>query len=134
MVYTTNIPQANDLISNSQSQILGNFQYLGDTTGNITNPGYYKLPNGLVLNWGRIDVTTAGNKTQSYAQAYTSAVYSLQFSLAYASAGDIRDIPIVVCIDSTANIPLSLSTAKFRVSNATTLGNTLYIFWYAIGV
>ena len=51
MVYTTNIPQANDQISNSQAQILGNFQFLGDTTGNTAN-GFYKLPNGLIVQWG----------------------------------------------------------------------------------
>lgn len=69
MVYTTNIPLATDLISNSQAQILGNFQFLGDTTGLTTN-GFYKFPNGLIVQWGiwtgaaainGVAVTYAGN-------------------------------------------------------------------------
>lgn len=50
MVYLPNIPASNDNISTSQPQIQGNFQFLGDTTGNLL--GYYKLPNGLTIQWG----------------------------------------------------------------------------------
>jgi len=133
MSFDTTQPQPTQNISSGQATILSNFQYLGSTTGNTNPTGYYKLPNGLIVNWGRIDITTVGNKTQSYAQAYTTIVYNLQFSLGYVSAGDVRDIPLVCCIDTNANIPLSLTTAKFRCSDAPSGGNTLYLWWVAIG-
>ena len=50
MVYFPNIPAANDNISTSQPQIQANFQFLGDTTGNLL--GYYRLPNGITIQWG----------------------------------------------------------------------------------
>jgi len=126
MVYTTNIPQSTDLISNSQAQILANFQFLGDTTGNAA-AGYYKLPNGLIVNWGNVSFTTSGTKTINYAQAYTTTVYCVQFSLSFASSGSI----VPVCIDSTTT-PASLSSAKFRVNSAPPATGIIYMF--AIGV
>lgn len=81
MAYQTNIPQATDLISASQSAILGNFQFLGDTTGNVAN-GFYKLPNGLIINWGEITTIKtglgiAGSNSVTFAQIYSTAVYSV---------------------------------------------------------
>jgi hypothetical protein len=67
MTFNAQIPQPNNLISNSQSDILQNFQFLGSTTGN-TFPGFYKFPNGLILQWGDTGVLTAGTVLLTYAQ------------------------------------------------------------------
>ena len=131
MVYTTNIPQATDLISNSQAQILANFQFLGDTTGNVT-PGFYKLPNGLIIQWGSILVNSVGNKQQSYAVAFTTQVFSLTFSLAFTSGADSLAFGTAVCVDN--NGALSLSTAKFRNASAPPVGDNPTLYWVAIGV
>lgn len=142
MVYTTNIPQSTDLISNSQAQILGNFQFLGSTTGNVT-PGFYKFPNGLILQWGSIIFNTSGNKSQNYAVAFTTQVFNLQFSLGWTSAGNaaayytgivagvITNPPGAVVVDNSAG--LSLTQAKFRVSQNVATENPV-ILWSAIGV
>lgn len=135
MTWNNTQPSPTQLVSQGQGTILNNMQFLGSTTGNAAN-GYYKLPNGLILNWGRISVTTSGTKSQSYPQAYTTAVYNVQFSLGYKSAGDLIS-PTVInpCID-TSSLPLSLSSVSIRVNAVPTTPSvdTLYIYWFAIGV
>lgn len=128
MGFNANIPLANELISNSQGDLFNNNQFLGSTAGNSAN-GYYKLPNGLIINWGTLAFTTAGTKTISYQQAYSSVVYVVEFSLSFSSSGNI----VPVCIDATTT-PASLASAKFRVNTNVTGGDTGTIFMVAIGV
>jgi hypothetical protein len=128
MVYTTNIPLANDLISNSQAQILGNFQFMGSTTGNVASPGFYRFPNGLIIQWGHIAFTTSGTKTGTFAVAFTAACFNVTFSVAYDSSATAV---VPICIDRTTT-PASLVDAKFRVNASPAAPGDIY--WIAIGV
>ncbi len=123
MVYTTNIPQANDLISNSQAQILGNFQFLGDTTGNLVL-GFYKLPNGLIMNWGETSISGATSRNISFASAYTTAVYSIQVTRI--AARPSTNTPNGNYIQDT-----SITTSGFRIVNDDGIASGFY--WFAIG-
>ncbi len=86
MAYTNNIPAANDNISTSQSQIQGNFQFLADTTGNVQNPGFYKLPNGICIQWGTEFAVASGNQSKTFPIAYTTT-YMVQISEINNSSG-----------------------------------------------
>jgi len=150
MTFNSAIPQPTDNISTSQSQLLSNNAFLGNTSGNL-DTGFYKLPNGLILNWGAIPFTTSGNKQQSFAQPYSTRCYSLQFSVGFTSAdnaakwytgivsGVITNTPGAVCVDTSAiaagnSQPLDLSTAKFRVNTSVPGAyGTPVIYWWAIG-
>lgn len=123
MVYTTNIPQATDLISNSQAQILGNFQFLGATAGNLAN-GYYRFPNGLIMQWGVV-VNAPDDTAVAFNVAFVTACHNVQLTVVK-NSGTAEDFAYV---KSTATV----TTAQFvpRV-----VGNNLPydLYWFAIGV
>lgn len=90
MAYTNNIPNANDNISTSQGQIKGNFQFLADTTtlsgqtatssdGVVSTGGYYRLPNGLIIQYFQTN-SLMDNKKVQFLTNFTSpsTVYSIQ--------------------------------------------------------
>ena len=124
MVYTTNIPQASDLISNSQAQILGNFQYMGDTTGNVVS-GYYKLPNGLIMQWAQVSISGAPSRNISFNIPFPSAVYSIQVTRI--AARPSANVPNGNYIQDT-----SITTSGFRIVNDDGIASGFY--WFAIGV
>lgn len=126
MAYTTNIPQPNDNISTSQDQILKNFQFLGDTTGTV--PGYYKLPNGLIIQWGNQTFTTSGTKTVNLSTPFLTQVYSVTFSLAFLSSGSI----VPVCLDNT--VAANPALFKFRVNASPPVLDPGQFYWIAIGI
>src|SRR3990167_975251 len=81
VVWNSTQPLPGQNISSGQGTILNNFQFLGESAGNSAN-GYYKLPNGLILNWGNISLvnTTAGTIV-TFAQAYVGVPYSIVLQL-----------------------------------------------------
>lgn len=124
MTFNANIPQSTDLISNSQSDLLANNQFLGSVAGNATN-GFYNLPNGLILQWGVSTGNTSGTKTVSFNVPYTTACYNVQFSLAFDSSG--TTVPIV--LDRT----FAFTTTQFRY-RVNSSGTDWNLYWIAIGV
>lgn len=123
MAYQTNIPQATDLISASQSAILGNFQFLGDTTGNVSN-GFYKFPNGLIIQWGNF-VNIPDGQVVSFNTPFITACFNVQVTIVKDS-GSAADYAYVKSIATT-------TTAQFVLR---TNGNNLPydIYWFAVGV
>lgn len=124
MVYTKNIPLSTDKISDSQSQILGNFQFMGDTTGAIAN-GYYRLPNGLIMQWGQTSASSATSRVISFAVAYGSLPYSIQVTRI--AARPSANTPNGNFIQDT-----SISTSGFRIVNDDGISSAFY--WFAIGI
>jgi hypothetical protein len=124
MTFNANIPLATDLISNSQADLYANNQFLGSTTGNATN-GYYKLPNGAIIQWGVSTGNTSGVKTVSFPISFATACYNVQFSLAFDSSG--TTVPIV--LDRT--FAFTTTQFKYRVNASGTDWN---LYWVAIGV
>ena len=133
MTFNAAIPAGSDNVSTSQGVLLSNNQFLANTTGNVVDPGFYKLPNGIIIQWGNFQITSNGNKSENYAVAFTTAVFSLQFSLAFDSAGAALAAGTNVCIDFSST-PLSKTAAKFRVANNPDAAHKPTLFWYAIGV
>ena len=132
MTWNSTQPLPTQLISQGQATILNNFAFLGNTTGNKT-PGYYKLPNGLILQWGSFLITNAGTNTQNYAIAFTTALYNLQFSLSYASSTYSVAAAGQICIDKTNASPLT--RAKFNVNqDPPAVIQQPILYWFAIGI
>lgn len=131
MAYQSNIPQATDLISSSQSDILGNFQYLGDTTGNVAN-GYYKLPNGIIIQWGSIVMPKVGS---------ASGQLAVSFNLAYSSAAEVFNIQFSPYAKSSAQVPklcldlvTPITSTGFQIRySSNTLVDDGTIFWFSVG-
>lgn len=130
MAYTTNIPQASDKISTSQAQILANFQFLGDTTGNAI-PGYYIFPNGLKMQWGNQGPTgwsgSGSNRlspAQTFPIAFTSAVYNIVIT------------PRIDDVDSSKTFVVDNLNAPTVTEFYIRANNVLFstIYWYVIGV
>ena len=75
MAWINNQPSPTQNISNGQSTILNNFQFLGDSStrsgqtatssdGITSTGGYYKLPNGLIIQYFITDSTSDNKKVQ----------------------------------------------------------------------
>lgn len=127
MSFLPNIPAAGDNISVSQGNLQSNFQYLGNTTGSTAN-GYYKLPNGLIVQWGRwtgsstingVAVTFAGNFVGCI--AFPTNCFSLILQPVKTST-----VPHAFFLSGS-----SVTKTGFTVSTDTTWGNGYYFF--AIG-
>ena len=126
MTFTPNIPQATDLISNSQAQMLGNFQFLGNTTGNVVN-GFYNLPNGLIMQWGQTTIASATSRVISFNLPYTTAVYSIQVTRYAVRTSPPTDSPSGYFIQDT-----SITISGFRIVNDDGIASGF--FWFAIGL
>lgn len=127
MVYTTNIPQPADLISNSQAQILANFQFLGSTLGNLAN-GWYDLPNGTTLQWGESPNTiNAGLSAElPFPKAYSGPGYIVVFTeiknsssstnkLSLSSQSDITATGFKVQLVSGSNVNIPTRVSFFSI-------------------
>lgn len=128
MTFNASIPQSTDLISNSQADLLANNQFLGSTTGNSAN-GYYKLPNGLILQWGSETVSNASGGTSiTFPTSFATAVYSIQLTIqkntSTGQGGSARSAFVNPGSETTTAF-----TAKLVSGDAT---NDVY--WFAIGV
>lgn len=130
MGFLSNIPLANELISASQANILQNFSFLGDMTGNAST-GYYKLPNGLILQWGNYIVTggtTSGQPTITFPTPFISACYVVDMFLQISSSNDGGKYSL------DKNNPPGLTTFGFRFSGFSALSSSYTFYWIAIGV
>ena len=123
MTYTNNIPAAGDLISASQSQIQGNFQFLASTAGNSSN-GYYRFPNGLIMQWGQ-ELAVVDNTEVAFPVTFTTAVYSVTTTVIKNSA-NAEDFAYVKSVATT-----TVGSFFVKVSG----DNLPYAMnWMAIGV
>jgi len=127
MSFDATQPQPTQNISSGQATILSNFAYLASVTGNSAN-GYYKMPNGLILNWGSANVAnSAAGTTVSFNQAYTTAVYSIitqiQHNTSTGDGGTARTSYVV---------PGTVSTSSFKIKLVST-STPEPIYWFAIG-
>lgn len=92
---------------------------LGVTAESLASPGYVKLANGLIIQWGTASLTSTQVKTTAYPTGFTT------FSICVGSGGpsshtEEGDIRVTAC-----------STTGFTASN--TSGATATFFWIAIG-
>jgi hypothetical protein len=83
----------------------------------IANPGYSRLPNGLLMQWGNASVNSSSGSV-TFPAAFTS-VYSMQLTPSVSTVGNT--LPAVTALTAT--------TATLRSANAT--ASTVY--WLAIG-
>lgn len=127
--FLPNIPAATDLISSSQSEIQENFQFLGDTAGNAVS-GYYKLPNGLILNWGNqgpAGWSASGSDflspAQTFSLAFTTSIYAVYLTPRIDDATSKRFVVDGVTPPSNTQFIIRASTLSFST-----------VYWLAIGV
>lgn len=133
MTWNNSEPSPTQNISSGQATILNNFQFLGNSVGNVT-PGYYKFPNGLIIQWGSILMDTSGNKNQAYAIPFTTQVFHLSYSLAFNSSAEALTFNAGVgnCVDKNSGT-LSLTSAVIRMSTNAP-GEQPTAYWVAIGI
>lgn len=124
MVYTTNIPQPNDRISDSQGQILANFQFLGSTLGNTAN-GFYKLPNGMILQWGKwLGAAAIDGIATTFAAGFPGCLaFPNNCFGVWLQPIKTSTVPHAFFLSAG-----SISTNGFTVSTDTTWGNGYYMF------
>ena len=65
-------PSPSQLISNGQSTLLNNIQFLGYNVGNAI-PGYVQLPHGLILQWGELTGIAQGNNAGTNTVTFPTA-------------------------------------------------------------
>lgn len=85
----------------------------------VANPGYTRLPNGLLLQWGNVTVNSTSG-TITFPAAF-SAVYSIS---ATSAANTQQNMPAITAITTT--------TATVRNAN-TSNPATAVAYWMAIG-
>lgn len=130
MVFNKNIPLATDLISNSQADLFNNNQFLGDSTGNAVivtgDPvGYYRLPNGLLIQWGaKTNQSAAPTRTVTFAIAFSAPPYSIQATPQRDTADPGATFEFYV--DAT-----TVATTGFDILNRS--GHAYAWYWFAIG-
>jgi len=83
----------------------------------IANPGYSRLPNGLLLQWGNTTVN--------------SSVGSVTFPAAFSSVYSMQLTPTVSTVGNTLPAVTSLSTTVAQLRSANATSSTVY--WLAIG-
>jgi hypothetical protein len=128
MVWNNSQPTPTQAISNGQSTILNNFQYLGNAAGNDTN-GYYKLPNGLIIQWGgdvQMPTGSSGQPVVTFNTNFSSAWYSITMTVFTASSSNVG----LYCVDS--GFSASLTQFRYRFSDFTS-GQRYIFMWMAIG-
>jgi len=104
-------------------------QFLGSTTGNAAN-GYYKLPNGLIMNWGTGSVpNTAVGLPITFNQAYSTVVYGIFLQILKNTSTGQGGATRTAYVKPGASLTTSGFTALL-VSSDTPLD----IYWFAIGV
>ncbi len=128
MTFNTSIPQATDLISNSQSDLLANNQFLGSTTGNSAT-GYYKLPNGLIYQWGFVAATSTSPLVVAFPTAFQTALYSVNVTRTRGHNNFPSDTLFDYWIDSGG---AQTNLTQFTLINND--GHTWGYYWMAIGV
>ena len=127
--FLPNIPAASDLISSSQAQIQENFQYLGDTSGNVSTGGY-RLPNGLIINWrnqGPAGWSASGieflSPNQTFLIPYTSSIFAIVLTPRVNDATSKRFVVDGITPPTLTEFIIRASTLSFST-----------IYWIAIGV
>lgn len=103
-------------ISAANAVISSNNLSLGSPV--IANPGYSRMPNGLLMQWGNATVNSSSGSV-TFPAAF-SAVYTMQLTPSVSTVGNT--LPAVTALTTT--------TATLRSANAT--ASTVY--WLAIGV
>jgi hypothetical protein len=114
LAVTNNAVVSNGLIVSKSATFETNTFTLGSYSA--ANPGYTRLPNGLLLQWGNVTINSTSG-TITFPAAF-GTVYSVQLT---PSSNTQSQIPAVTSV--------SLTTATVRSANATS--NTVY--WLAIG-
>jgi hypothetical protein len=92
---------------------------LGIATRNYANPGYARLPGGLILQWGQtnaLDVTAGGtNVTATFPIAFPNAVLNAQGTGRTSAAGQFS---IVDAVATLTGVTFSLNEWTTNVQNA----------------
>ncbi len=83
----------------------------------IANPGYSRMPNGLLMQWGNTSVNSSSGSV-TFPATFT-AVYTMQLTPSTATVGN--SLPAVTALTTT--------TATLRSGNAT----ATTVYWLAIG-
>lgn len=103
-------------ISAANATISSNTLNLGSSL--IANPGYTRMPNGLLMQWGNASVNSSTGSV-TFPAAFSS-VYTMQLTPSVSTVGNT--LPAVTALTTT--------TATLRSANAT--ASTVY--WLAIGI
>ena len=105
--------------------------------GNSNNQeGFYRLPNGLIVQWGQVNITsdvTGQEYTATYPTAFTTAVYNMQHSIFDpTNPGQDDDERNYNVFAKTLNLTSAVfQTTEFHVQAQPSRGT---IHWVAIGV
>ena len=113
MTFNGNIPLATDLISNSQNDLLANNQFLAETAGNLASNGFYRLPNGLLMQWSSETGISSGGHTRSFPIAYTTAYWVHVMPIASSSTDNA-----VLDITFGGGLGFTNTQYRFRVSSS----------------
>lgn len=130
-------PSASQLISDGQTTILNNVQFLGSTTGRAT-PGFIQFPNGIIIQWGRQSITpvayppVAGTFTQivTFPTPFPNALFNVQFSEIRDDVVSLKQIVIKQTADVPNGIPAPTVTSFALYFSSSTIGP---VYWLAIG-
>jgi hypothetical protein len=87
--------------------------------GSAASSGYQKLPNGIIIQWGQLSVTTSGTFTCTFPIAFPTAFCSATATQNASSAGAESNIAIT----ATSNSNMSV----YHNSQGTV------VYWIAIG-
>jgi hypothetical protein len=126
MTFLNNIPQPTDFLSSAQADLLANNQFLGDTTtrsgvtSGISTGGYYKLPNGLYIQYFKT-TSVANNSSVPFLTAFPNAVISIHLQ---AITGSTSTDALYVASGT-------VTTSQFDISASRTWNQGIYVL--AIG-
>lgn len=137
-VWNNTEPSPGQNISDGQATILNNFNFLADGTGNTSPTGYYKFPNNLIINWGKLTPgnppgtgwSTSGSDHISPQQFFALPFVSPPFSIVLSvQVGDTQSKRFVIYDNAPGAAPTKTS---FYVGASTLTFD--FIYWMAIGV
>ena len=97
-------------------------------SASLTTTGYQKLPSGLIMNWGVATFGSEGQQSVSFAEAFTTAVFSAQATLNDTGGGG-------TFANRWAQVSSVTTTGMnvFCQQDGTNLGYPADIYWLAIG-
>jgi hypothetical protein len=125
MTFNGQIPLSTDLISNSQTALLANNQFLANAAGNDED-GYYKLPNGLIFQWG-LEENVMDNSTIGF-----NINFATCYSVVLTIVNTVSTGQTVVYIRSQTDITPTGFTVRLKADAGGP--TTVIICWMAIGV
>jgi hypothetical protein len=115
-VVATTTPIAITSGGTGASTAAGAFANIAVTASAITQPGYIKFPNGLIIQWASVAFGGGNTQLVNFPIAFPSNVFAVTTGIAQAAGGTISIGAVPTLTDVTINLSTGASTTTWYIA------------------